>query len=119
MVSNCSLISEFGISFAHASGVIRDKQAFSAAEVAREEYFFCGPSPGMFLFIPCLSRITSEISHGSLLTARFRTRLLMSPYMLGHITLRCRFTIAGAIPLFYDLKKKFVGLMEKTEENFL
>ena len=31
-------------------GVIRDKQAFSAAEVAREEYFFCGPSPGMFLF---------------------------------------------------------------------
>ena len=33
-------------------GVIRDKQAFSAAEVAREEYFFCGPSPGMFLFIP-------------------------------------------------------------------
>ena len=56
-------------------GVIRDKQAFSAAEVAREEYFFCGPSPGMFLFIPCLSRLTSEISHGSLLTARFRTRL--------------------------------------------
>ena len=57
-------------------GVIRDKQAFSAAEVAWEEYFFCGPSPGMFLFIPCLSRMTSEISHGSLLTARFRTRLL-------------------------------------------
>ena len=57
-------------------GVIRDKQAFSAAEVAQEEYFFCGPSPGMFLFIPCLSRMTSEISHGSLLTARFRTRLL-------------------------------------------
>ena len=50
-------------------GVIRDKQAFSAAEVAREEYFFCGPSPGMFLFIPCLSRMTSEISHDSLLTA--------------------------------------------------
>ena len=39
-------------------GVIRDKQAFSAAEVAREEYLFCGPSPGMFLFIPCLSAIT-------------------------------------------------------------
>ena len=57
-------------------GVIRDKQAFSAAEVVREEYFFCGRSPGMFLFIPCLSRMTSEISHGSLLTARFRTRLL-------------------------------------------
>ena len=33
-------------------GVIRDKQAFSAAEVAREEYLFCGPSPEMFLFIP-------------------------------------------------------------------
>ena len=32
-------------------GVIRDKQAFSAAEVARKEYFYCGPSPGMFLFI--------------------------------------------------------------------
>ena len=59
-------------------GVIRDKQAFSAAEVAREEYFFCGPSPGMLLFIPCLSRMTSEISHGSLLTARFRTRLLLA-----------------------------------------
>ena len=58
-------------------GVIRDKQT-SAARVAREEYFFCGPSPGMFLFIPCLSRMTSEISHGSLLTVRFRTRLL--PY---------------------------------------
>ena len=43
-------------------GVIRDKQAFSAAEVAQEEYFFCGPSRGMFLFIPCLSRMTSEIS---------------------------------------------------------
>ena len=56
-------------------GVIQDKQA-SAAEVAWEEYFFCGPSPGMLLFIPCLSRMTSEISHGSLLTARFRTRLL-------------------------------------------
>ena len=57
-------------------GVIRDKQAFSAAEVAREEYFFCGPSPGMFLFILCLSHMTSELSHGSLLTVRFRTRLL-------------------------------------------
>ena len=33
-------------------GVIWDKQAFSAAEVAREENFFCGPSPEMFLFIP-------------------------------------------------------------------
>ena len=32
-------------------GVIRDKQAFSTAEVAQKEYFFCGPSPGMFLFI--------------------------------------------------------------------
>ena len=57
-------------------GVIRDKQAFSAVKVAREEYFFCGPSPGMFLCTPCSSRMTSEISHGSLLTARFRTRLL-------------------------------------------
>ena len=34
-------IDEFGISFAHSSGVIR--QAFSAAELACEEYFFCGP----------------------------------------------------------------------------
>ena len=33
-------------------GVIQDKQAFSAAEVTQEEYFFCGPSPEMFLFIP-------------------------------------------------------------------
>ena len=57
-------------------GVIRDKQAFWAAEVAREEYFFSGPSLGMVLFIPCLSQMTSEISHGSLLIARFRTRLL-------------------------------------------
>ena len=32
-------------------GVIRDEPAFSAAEVTREEYFFCGPSPGMFLLI--------------------------------------------------------------------
>ena len=55
-------------------GVIRDKQAFPAAEVAREEYFF-GPSPGMFLFIQCLSRMTSEITHGSLITARSRTLL--------------------------------------------
>ena len=51
------VIDVFGISFAHAS--VRGhstKQAFSAAEVAREEYFFCGPSPGMFIvysvFIP-------------------------------------------------------------------
>ena len=48
---------EFGISFAHAS--VRGhstKQVFSAAELAREEYFFCGPSQGMFfvnsVFIP-------------------------------------------------------------------
>ena len=61
-------------------GVIRDKQDFSAAEVAREEHFFCGPSPGMLLFIPCLSRMTSEISHGSLFTARFRTHLLCSDH---------------------------------------
>ena len=70
-------ISEFGIPIAHAS--VRGhstKQAFSAAELAREEYFFCGPSQGMFLFIPCFSLMTSEISHGALLTARYRTRLL-------------------------------------------
>ena len=35
----------------HQLGVIRDKQAFSAAEVVWKEYFFCGPSPGMFWFI--------------------------------------------------------------------
>ena len=69
----------------HQLGVIRDKQAFSAAEVVREEYFFCGPSPGMLLFIPCLSRMTSEISHGSLLTARFRTRLLVPPNLRLYI----------------------------------
>ena len=56
--------------------VIRDKRAFSAAEVAREEYVFCGPSPGMFLLIPCLSLMTSQISYGSLLISRFRTCLL-------------------------------------------
>ena len=61
-------------------GVIRDKQAFSAAEVMREEYLFCDRSPGMFLFIPCLSRMTSEISHGSLLTARFRTYYTITDY---------------------------------------
>ena len=32
-------------------GVIQDKQAFSAAEVTWKKYFFCGPSPGIFLFI--------------------------------------------------------------------
>ena len=66
--------------------VIRDKQAFSAAEVGREEYlFWCGLSPGMFWLIPCLSLMTSEISHGSLLTARFRTRLLFCrlPWLVG------------------------------------
>ena len=57
-------------------GVIRDKQAFSAAEVAQEEYFFCGPSPGTF----CASQMTSEISHGSLLTARFQTHLFQDNY---------------------------------------
>ena len=75
---NINSISEFGISFAHASVTGHPgfyKQAFSAAEVAREEYLFCGPSPGMFLLIPCLSLMTSEISDGFLLTARFRTRL--------------------------------------------
>ena len=30
--------------------VIWDKQAISAAEITREQYIFCGPSPGMFLF---------------------------------------------------------------------
>ena len=54
-----------------------------------EEYFFCGPSPGMFLFIIilCLSRMTSEISHGSLLTARFRTRLFISNSFCCYISL--------------------------------
>ena len=33
------------------------------------------------MFIPCLSRMTSEILHGSLLTVRFRTRLLYAVYM--------------------------------------
>ena len=43
------LISEFGISLRMRQlRVIRDKQAFSATEVAREEYLFCGPSLGMF-----------------------------------------------------------------------
>ena len=54
-------------------GIIRDKQAFSAAEVAREEYFFCGLSPGMLSFVysrELYPECTSEISHGSLLTAR-------------------------------------------------
>ena len=60
------------------SRVIRDKQAFSAAEVAREEYVFVVLySPGMFLLMLCLSLMTSEISHGALLIARFRTRLFM------------------------------------------
>ena len=48
-------IDEFGISFAQAS--VRGhstKQAFSAAELAREEYIFRGPSQGMFLFIRLL-----------------------------------------------------------------
>ena len=39
-------------------GVIRDKQAFSAAEIAQKEYFSCGPSPEIF----CLSRMTSELN---------------------------------------------------------
>ena len=39
----------------------------------------------MFLFIPWLSRMTSEISHGSLLTARFRTRLLKSHGKQGRL----------------------------------
>ena len=73
-------------------GVIRDKQVFSAAEVAREEYFFCGPSPGMFLFIPCLSRMTSKISHGSLRTARFRTRLFKD-FIVCHHDLSFHFSL--------------------------
>ena len=72
VISRGKRIDEFGISFVHASVRGRStKQAFSAAELAREEYFFCGPSQGMFLLIPCLSLMTSEISHGALLTARF------------------------------------------------
>ena len=37
----------------------------------------------MFLFILCLSRMTSEISHGTLLIVRFRTRLLSFFLFLG------------------------------------
>ena len=74
--------------------VIRDKQAFSAAEVAREEYLICGPSPGMFLLILCLSLMTKSEALKypmvlcllrDLLTARFWTRLLLReqmPYIL-------------------------------------
>ena len=41
-------ISEFGIPIAHASVWGHStKQAFSTAELAREEYFFCGPSQGI------------------------------------------------------------------------
>ena len=59
----------------YALGVIRDKQASLAAEVAREEYFFCGPrllDQECF----CLSQMTSEVSDGSLLTANCGTCLL-------------------------------------------
>ena len=55
--------------------VNRDKQAISAADLTWEQYIFCGPSSGMFLLILCLSLMTSDKSHGSLLSARFRTRL--------------------------------------------
>ena len=63
-------------------GVIRDKQAFSAAEGARKEYFFCGPSPGMFLFI--LNDLWN-IPWFRLLTARFRTRLRTDKASCGNI----------------------------------
>ena len=66
-------INEFGIVFhlrMHQLGVIRDKQAFSAAEVARgKNTSFLVQAQECF----CLSRMTSEISHGSLLTAKFVT----------------------------------------------
>ena len=52
-------------------GVIRDKQAFSAAEVEKNTSFVVLAQECF-----CLSRMTSEISH--LLTARFRTRLLVN-----------------------------------------
>ena len=60
----------------HQLQVIQDKQAISAADLTWEQYIFCGPTPGMFLLILCLSLMTSDNSHGSLPTARFRTCLL-------------------------------------------
>ena len=42
----------------------------------------------MFLLIPCLSLMTSEISHGSLLTARFRTRFILT-YISFFLLRRC------------------------------
>ena len=57
--------------------VIRDKQAISAADLTWEQHIYCGPTLGMFLLILCLSLMTSDKAHGSLLTTRFRTHLLL------------------------------------------
>ena len=60
-------------------GVIRLNKPSQLLRSRWKNTFFCGPNPGFFyFFIPCLSQMTSEISHGSLLTARYRTRLLIA-----------------------------------------
>ena len=69
----------------HQLHFIRDKQAISAADLTWTQYIFCGPSPGMFLLILCLSRMTSDKSHVSLLTARFRTRLFPHVFLKSFI----------------------------------
>ena len=75
--------------------VIWDKQAISAAaDLTWEQYIFCGPSLGMFLLNLCLSLMTSDKSHGSLLTARFRTRLICT-----HLKLTAR----RSLSLFDDV----------------
>ena len=75
-------IDEFGISFAHAS--VRGhstKQAFSAVEFAREEYFFCGPSPGIL----CLFRVYPKwpLKYPMVLCSLRDTKLAYSPNELG------------------------------------
>ena len=60
-------------------GVIRDKQAFSAADVAWEEYFFCGPSPEMCLFIPNdLWNIPWFIAHCEIPNSLIRKKMMGS-----------------------------------------
>ena len=80
----------------HQLQVIRDTQAISAADLTWEQYIYCGlASPGMYFFILCLSLMTSDKAHGSLLTARFRTRLLLAHahVSISHVILKLLKTI--------------------------
>ena len=87
-------------------GVIQDKQALSAAEIAQEEYFFCGPSQWMCLFILCLSQMTRAV-----LFWLFQKTVILPPNPVGF-----RLTYTQLWDIFFI---RYINLLELNTKVFI